>query len=65
MRAFGLEPKRLRWAHSRMKSPAELVYVQGTKDGKPGVEVMPPLYVHEPDGRFTDEMERMMGEGQY
>jgi tRNA1Val (adenine37-N6)-methyltransferase len=60
MRAFGLEPKRLRMIHSTEKRQAELVYVEGAKNGNPGVTVLPPLIVHRPEGGFTEEIEKMM-----
>jgi len=61
MRAFGLEPKRLRMIHSAEASQAELVYVEGAKNGRPGVKVLPPLTVHGPGGGFTEEVEKMVG----
>lgn len=60
MRVFGLEPKRLRMIHSTEKKQAELVYVEGAKNGRPGVKVLPPLIVHGPGGGFTEEVEKMM-----
>ena len=47
MRAFGLEPKKIRMAHSKENSSAELVYAEGVKGGRAGIEVLSPLIVHE------------------
>ncbi|MBN1840979.1 MAG: tRNA1(Val) (adenine(37)-N6)-methyltransferase [Deltaproteobacteria bacterium] len=60
MRAFKLEPKRLRLVHSREHSEAELVLAEGSKHGKPGVKVSPPLVVHKRDGSYTDEVKKMI-----
>jgi tRNA1Val (adenine37-N6)-methyltransferase len=62
MRAFRLEPKRLRLVHSRPDSDAELVLAEGLKHGNPGVKVVPPLIVHKQDGSYTDELKDMIGE---
>lgn len=62
MRAFRLEPKRLRLVHSRQDSDAELVLAEGLKQGNPGVKVVPPLIVHKEDGGYTDELKEMIGE---
>jgi tRNA1Val (adenine37-N6)-methyltransferase len=62
MRAFRLEPKRLRLVHSRPDSDAELVLAEGLKYGNPGVKVVPPLIVHKQDGSYTDELKDMIGE---
>jgi len=60
MRAFKLEPKRLRLVHSREDSEAELILAEGSKHGKPGVKVSPPLVVHKRDGSYTDEVKEMI-----
>jgi len=62
MRASRLEPKRLRFIHSKEKSAAELVLAEGLKLGKPGLKVAAPLFVHNKDGSYTDEMSAMLGE---
>ncbi|MCH8029672.1 MAG: hypothetical protein IH874_07060 [Candidatus Dadabacteria bacterium] len=44
----GLELKRLRFIHPRPDRGAELFMAELLKDGKPGVEVLPPLFTSEP-----------------
>jgi len=53
------EPKRLRFVHTKEQKPASLVLVEAIKSGGAGLEVLPPLIVHEPDGSYTEEMRRM------
>jgi tRNA1Val (adenine37-N6)-methyltransferase len=43
MRRFGLEPKRMRVIYPGMKSEAKLVLVEGSRGGKGGLKVLPPL----------------------
>jgi tRNA1Val (adenine37-N6)-methyltransferase len=62
MRAFRLEPKRLRLVHSRLNLDAELVLAEGRKQGRPGLKVVPPLVVHKEDGGYTEEIKEMIGE---
>jgi tRNA1(Val) A37 N6-methylase TrmN6 len=62
MRAFTLEPKRLRLVHPRQNSDAELILAEGRKQGRPGLRVVPPLIVHKEDGGYTDELKEMIGE---
>ena len=54
-----LEPKRLRFAHFRASSQASLVLAEARKDGKPGLELMPPLILSEEDGTETQEYKRI------
>jgi len=62
MRAFRLEPKRIRLVHSRRHCDAELILAEGRKQGRPGLRVVPPLIVHEEKGGYTDELKAMLGE---
>jgi len=62
MRASKLEPKGLRWVHSKENQNAELVLAEGLKRGKPGLKVAAPLVVHNKDGSYSQEMMTMLGE---
>ena len=59
MRSIGLEPKRLRCIHSNIFSEAKLILIEGVKGGGTGVKIVPPLYVYNPDGSYTPEMEKI------
>jgi tRNA1Val (adenine37-N6)-methyltransferase len=56
MRRRMLEPKRLRLVHPYADRPASLVLIEAVKQGGTGLEVLPPLIVHEQDGGYTEEM---------
>jgi tRNA1Val (adenine37-N6)-methyltransferase len=62
MRAFRLEPKRMRLVHSRRLRDAEWILAEGRKQGKPGLRIVPPLIVHEEEGGYTDELKAMLDE---
>lgn len=55
MRAERLEPKRLRIVHSHWNDEAELVMVEGLKEGREEIHILPPLYVYNEEGAYTDE----------
>lgn len=44
-----LEPKRVRLCHGRMDEPARIVLVEAVKNGKPGLEIEPPLILYPQD----------------
>jgi len=52
-----LEPKTLRWVHSREGEEAVFILAEAYKGGGEGVKVLPPLYVYSSDGTYTPEME--------
>jgi tRNA1(Val) A37 N6-methylase TrmN6 len=51
-----LEPKRIRFVHPRADQEANIVLIEAMKDGKPELRLLPPLIVHERDGRYTQEL---------
>jgi tRNA1Val (adenine37-N6)-methyltransferase len=63
LRAGKLEPKRLRAVHPYQDKPASLVLVEAIKSARTGLEVFPPLIVHEPGGGYTEEMKEIYGMG--
>lgn len=56
-----LAPKRLRMVHPRAGVPANLVLLEGMKDGKPLLQIEPPLIVRHDDGSFTEDIHRIYG----
>ena len=59
MRENRLEPKRMRFVTKREREPAGYVLIKAVKDGKPRLEVEPPVVVYGEDGQYTDEMNRI------
>ena len=57
-----LEPQRLRLVHPRRDEDAALVMLEARRDGKPGLRVCAPLYVHEAEGGYSAEAARILGE---
>ncbi|MBB6674890.1 tRNA1(Val) (adenine(37)-N6)-methyltransferase [Cohnella nanjingensis] len=51
MRRCRLEPKRIRFVHSRIDAEANMVLIEASLGGKPEVRLLPPLIVYEGDGR--------------
>lgn len=56
-----LEPKRLRLVHPFAGKPASLALIEAVRDGGAGLTVLAPLIVHEPDGRYTKEVQEIYG----
>ena len=53
---FRIEPKRLRLVYSHPEGTGAFVLVEGVKEGREGLKVMPPLFIHEEQGGYTSEM---------
>jgi tRNA1Val (adenine37-N6)-methyltransferase len=61
MKRRKLEPKRLRLVHPYRNKPASHMLLEALKEGGSGLEVLPPLIVHEPGGGYTKEMREIYG----
>lgn len=59
MRKYNLEPKRIRFVHPTAGKAANLILIEGMKDGGGELKMMPPLYVHKDDGTYTEEIDRI------
>lgn len=56
MRKNNIEPKKIRFVYPKFGEEANVLLVEGKKNGKPGVKILPPLYVHNEDGKYTNEV---------
>jgi len=54
-----LEPKRVRFVHPSQDRPASLILIEAMKSVGSGLEVLPPLAIHDAGGRFTAEMRQI------
>lgn len=59
MRKYKIEPKRLRTVHSRPGEGATLFLIEGALGGGTFLKVLPPLYIYDGEGNYTDETERI------
>ncbi|GGO09112.1 tRNA1(Val) (adenine(37)-N6)-methyltransferase [Saccharibacillus kuerlensis] len=56
MRQYRIEPKRIRFVHPRAGMEANMVLVEGLRDGKPEMRVLPPLIVYNEQGEYCSEI---------
>ena len=58
-RKYNLEPKVIQFVHPRANKAPNLVLVEFTKDGKPELKILDPLYVYDENGNYTKEIEEI------
>lgn len=56
MRKNNIEPKKIRFVYPKLNEEANVLLIEGKKNGKPGIKILPPLYVHNEDGKYTAEV---------
>ena len=58
MKKNNIEPKKMRGVYPKKDKDANILLIEGTKNGKPGLKILPPLYSHNEDGSYTIEIQK-------
>ncbi len=58
MRKYNIEPKKIRLVYPKKEKEANILLIEGKKNGKKGLKILPPLYSHNEDGTYTEEIQR-------
>ena len=61
MKKNNIEPKRIRFIYPKVGFESNLVLIDGHKNGKSGLKILPPLYVHNDNDEYTEEILKMFG----
>lgn len=56
MKKYEIEPKRVRFCHSKIDKNAKIILIEGIKFGNEGVTVLPPLITHDEKGGYSKEV---------
>ena len=60
MRENRLEPKRIQFVYPKEGKEANTLLIEGIKDGKPDLKILPPLYVYNEDNEYTAEVSELL-----
>lgn len=58
MKKYGIEPKVIQFVYPKENKDANVLLIEGTKNGLPGLKVKKPLYVHLENGEYTEEVKK-------
>ncbi len=61
MRKHKIEPKVIRMVHPSINKAPNIVLIEGQRDGKAFLKWEDPLYIHEKDGSYTEEINKIYG----
>jgi len=59
MRSYSIEPKFIRFVHPSPYKKANILLIKGTRNGRPQLKMMEPLYVHDENGKYSAEIDRI------
>lgn len=62
MRNYNIEPKRIRFIHPKSNKEANIVLIEGRKNSKSGVKILPPIISHQENGDYTKEVQKYFKE---
>lgn len=58
MRKYNIMPKKIQFVYPKKDKKANILLIEGTKNGNSGMKILPPLFVHNEDGTYTDEVKK-------
>lgn len=59
-RAYKIEPKRVQFVYPKKGKEANTLLIEGIRDGKPGLSILPPLYIYQEDDTYTDDARKII-----
>lgn len=62
MQKYDIEPKRIKFVYPKYNKESHILLVEGIYKGKKGLKIESPLYAHNEDGSYSDEIRKMFGE---
>lgn len=63
MRQNNIEPKRMKIVYPFKNAKSNLILIEGIKNGKPGFEIEKSMIVHNDDGSYSNEVQRIFNGG--
>lgn len=58
MKKNNIEPKKVQFVYPKKNAETNIMLIEGSKNGKPGLKILPPIYSHEDNGEYTKEIQR-------
>jgi tRNA1(Val) A37 N6-methylase TrmN6 len=60
MRKYRIEPKRVQFVYPKVGKEANTLLIEGIKDGKPDLKILPPLIVYNEANEYTKELQTIL-----
>lgn len=58
MKKNNIEPKRVQFIYPKTDMEANIMLIEGSKNGNPGLKILPPIYTHLDNGEYTDTVKK-------
>lgn len=60
MRKNGLEPKKIQFVYPKINKEAILIMIEATKNGRPGLKIMNPIYIQNEKNEYTSYVKNLL-----
>lgn len=61
-RVFGIEPKKIQFIYPKENKNSDLFLIEGIKNGRVGLKILPNLVIHNEDGSYKDNIRQLFHE---
>ena len=58
MKKNNIEPKRVQFVYPKKTMEANIMLIEGSKNGNPGLKILPPIYTHLENGEYSEEIKK-------
>ena len=58
MKKNNIEHKRVQFVYPKKNMEANIMLIEGSKNGNPGLKILPPIYTHLDNGEYSDEIKK-------
>ena len=53
MKKYNIEPKRIQFVYPKKDKDANILLIEGKKNGRPGIKIETPIYTHDENGEYS------------
>lgn len=61
MKKHNIEPKKVQFIYPTKEKEANILLIEGVKNGNPGIKIMPPIFSHKKNGEYSEEIQKYFG----
>ena len=62
MKKYNIEPKKIQFIYPKTNVEANILLVEGKKNGNKGLKILPPIYTHLENGEYTEQIKKYFEE---
>lgn len=59
-RKYKIEPKRMQFVYPKLSREANMILIEGIRDGNTGLKLLPPLIIYEEDDTYTEKARKII-----